>query len=496
MNKNLLVIIYFVFISFTYASSNKESFKLFKEDFSTGQDINYQAIYKHISYKFTDQDYLTKALHPLLPKRLKHPKKDFEHLEFLGDAVLGVIIRERILALFSEDERRIHCDLYVALTQNKTLSSVFINKLKGIQAYLPYPEDMPSKSCKYCNVLEALIGAIYKDSDSKGIANSRKFIMRVLDDHILKEKWQEMYAIKSTKTSTIASPKVRSIIESATKNLNSKNPKSILTEILTQLWQDSPCYKISLSQDNLNNPCFIAIVEGSQIGHIIKGLGSTISKAEEAAARNAINFLAQENILTPTEDQTASYTKIVNEYAQYKQLKITNSSQFSLLPFKVELRIGDQSTFEGVGVSKAEAKESAAKQACYQFLINESMSNRKNYRVILREWSQQEEGRKLEYLEKSVSKNIFLYKLDIVGAPIFEEQGDSKEEARENAHRKAFEYLLTPKSQPQNSQDRNISAPHMESTMYSISSLSLKEKILTQPSDRKPKKERDIKSIL
>ena len=69
----------------------KESFLLIREKFSDSADIDYDGLEDHIHYEFKDKALLRDALYPMVPKRLEADKLKFEHLEFLGDSVLGLI---------------------------------------------------------------------------------------------------------------------------------------------------------------------------------------------------------------------------------------------------------------------------------------------------------------------------------------------------------------------------------------------------------------------
>jgi len=94
------------------SSKPKESFLLVREKFSNSQDIDYDGLEDHIHYKFSNRELLRDALYPLVPKRLNAAKLKFEHLEFVGDSVLGLIIRERLVTLFPREERGILAELY------------------------------------------------------------------------------------------------------------------------------------------------------------------------------------------------------------------------------------------------------------------------------------------------------------------------------------------------------------------------------------------------
>src|SRR5689334_15810057 len=96
---------------------NKDSYELIEENFSKGDEIDVKGLYKHIHYEFQNETLLREALHPLLPPSLQNSELKYQHLEFIGDAVLGLIIRERIVDLFPNQKRRQLSKLYDLLTQ-------------------------------------------------------------------------------------------------------------------------------------------------------------------------------------------------------------------------------------------------------------------------------------------------------------------------------------------------------------------------------------------
>lgn len=447
-------------------NNNKEDYTLLEENFSKDDDINVKGLYKHIHYTFKNETLLREALHPLLPARLQLPELKYQHLEFVGDAVLGLVIRERILALFPEQKRELHHKLYSSLTQNKTLAEVYSDNLR-IEQYLPYPG---RPTCKYCDVVEAVIGAVYNDSHDNGLSNSRKFIMRILDDHVLEQKWQEIlefqksrpYESKDEIEKLLAKgspvlPRIEAIIEDlfATQILHADSPKSNLNMILTSIWNDRPEYSSpSLGINEHERPVFIVAVTGAQIGRIIKGFGYTADSAEQDAARKAINFLAQKKFFHQKilDLHSQSFTKFVNEYCLVKQGALTSKQTVLSQPcplFTFQVQRGKDIVSEGVGLTKKEAEEKAAQKAC-EYLIETGQVDRKfldpskQYRSMLREWRAQDKIPDVQFIPKEEKLVPAMYKFSVTVNGDVKGQGTgiSTEEARENAYRAVFEQLL------------------------------------------------------
>ena len=127
---------------------------------------------KSIKYKFRDISNLDEALtHSSYVNNYK--AQNYERLEFLGDRVLGLIIASK---LFTQDIKSTEGDLAKKLaylvcksTLKKIASEIELEK------YVKYSKKINSLESIKANALEALIGAIYLDSNlektSKVISN-------------------------------------------------------------------------------------------------------------------------------------------------------------------------------------------------------------------------------------------------------------------------------------------------------------------------------------
>jgi ribonuclease-3 len=144
---------------------------------------NFEQIQKTINYKFKNPQLLEKALtHKTYAFEAKTPLEYNERLEFLGDSILGFIIAEQLHnanKYFSEGEltrRRstLVNNSFLAEKANKLGIGDFLllgrgeSKLEGFK-----------NPTNLANALEALIGAVYLDSDLDTV---RSFILRNLYD--------------------------------------------------------------------------------------------------------------------------------------------------------------------------------------------------------------------------------------------------------------------------------------------------------------------------
>ena len=123
---------------------------------------------KEINYSFLNLSNLNEALtHSSFEKSSNN--KNYERLEFLGDRVLGLIIANE---LFLQNNNSSEGDLAKKLsflvcksTLNKIASEIEIEK------YLRYSKRIKSLDSIKANALEALIGAIFLDSNLEKTKN-------------------------------------------------------------------------------------------------------------------------------------------------------------------------------------------------------------------------------------------------------------------------------------------------------------------------------------
>lgn len=427
-------------------SKPKESFLLIREKFSHSADIDYDGLEDHIHYQFKDKALLRDALYPMIPKRLEADKLKFEHLEFLGDSVLGLIIRERLVILFPKANRGTLAELYSLLTKNQTLADVYFRNLE-IERYIPVPE---RESCKICNLVESLIGGIYLDDLVNGYINSKKFVMHILNDHVVEEKIREISLLKGIELAPAIFPALEETIRRVCtpERLESDSPKTLLNEVLLGLWTDRPTYEVSVKISEEGLPVFSAIVSGAQIGKVFQGEGGISQEAEEDAARNALNFLAKRELLQKRDKERANkpFRTRLKEYLDILgyNWELENVTPQSI--FKIQIKFRNEVIGEGTGASQEKAKKIAAHQAC-QLLRAVTISQKdgiqgtKNYRSLLKEFFELAGFSNYKFGDPELFQDTYSCQVEIEGDPITNGTGLSKVEAREDAAKKAFLFL-------------------------------------------------------
>jgi len=130
---------------------------------------------KKINYIFYNKGYLNQAFtHKSLNTE---PRKNYERLEFLGDAVIDIIVSRELMRDFPEGDEGLLTQRRAALVQKPYLAS--IGHLLDLMDYLMIEKSVNLEIEKIAekqqaNLFEALIGAIYLDG---GIKPCRKLIL-------------------------------------------------------------------------------------------------------------------------------------------------------------------------------------------------------------------------------------------------------------------------------------------------------------------------------
>lgn len=221
----------------------------------------YKELEKKIGIKFKNQDLLQQAfVHKSWMNEHKNERKDDnERLEFLGDAVLELVVTEFLYIHYPKKKEGELTNWRSALVKGRHLSEIAHELELGKYLLLSRGEEQSDgrqKSYILANTLEALIGAIYME---KGYKVTHKFI----DTCLLK--------------------RLEVILE---KGLH-VDPKSRFQEICQEKLGVTPVYKVvSEGGPDHAKEFIIAAYAGEE--NIAEGTGSSKQKAEENAAENAL----------------------------------------------------------------------------------------------------------------------------------------------------------------------------------------------------------------
>lgn len=147
----------------------------------------FEELQKKIKYKFKKPELLEKALtHKTYAFEAKTPIEYNERLEFLGDSILGFVVAKKLYKAnkyFSEGEltrRRstLVNNFFLAEKAKQLELGKYVQLGKGEQK-----QNGDKNPTNLANTLEALIGAVYLDSDIKTV---EKFITK----NIFNEKFE------------------------------------------------------------------------------------------------------------------------------------------------------------------------------------------------------------------------------------------------------------------------------------------------------------------
>lgn len=226
--------------------------------------MHLQKLQKTIGYTFKDLDLLNEAItHPSIAH--EHGTQNGRHnqrMEFLGDAVLQVVLTDRIYKLYTDYPEGKLTQVRAHLANRHTLFRRARAIDLGEHLLLGKGEESSGGRERLSNLAdayEALLGAIYLDG---GLRAVRKFIMAQFAD--------EFTNIKQ------AAPR--------------QNPKGRLQELLQSHSPNGPTYRVIRESGPDHSKFFETVVEweGRKIG---RGEGSSKKQAETNAAEVALAAL-------------------------------------------------------------------------------------------------------------------------------------------------------------------------------------------------------------
>lgn len=147
---------------------------------------NLDPLEERLGHTFKDKSFLIQAIthRSYLNEHADFPYAHNERLEFLGDAVLEVVVTEHLYKQYANPEGEL-TNWRAALVNAKTLAGI-ANQLKFEEFLLlskGEARDANSKARMYilANAIEAIIGAIYMDG---GISAAERFINAHILNHL------------------------------------------------------------------------------------------------------------------------------------------------------------------------------------------------------------------------------------------------------------------------------------------------------------------------
>ena len=211
-----------------------------------------------ISYKFNNDNLLDEALtHPSLTKE-NQAKHNYQRLEFLGDKVLSLVISTFLMDKYQDEDEGALSKRHAALVSGETLSKIALDiELQNFLQISKGEENLGGKTNKRNleNALEAIIGAIYLDSNYE---NAKIFILQF---------WK-FYLQQNIEPPIDVISKLQEIVQSASKEL--------------------PQYEFEKIGGSDHNPIFTAKLRINHLNLEFEAKGSSKKEAQKEVAKLAL----------------------------------------------------------------------------------------------------------------------------------------------------------------------------------------------------------------
>ena len=210
-------------------------------------------------YQFNSKELLAQALtHSSHSRNVNN-----ERLEFLGDSVLNLIISNFIYRRFEDASEGRLSRIRASLVKQDTLAGVAREIGLGDHIRLGGGELKSGgfrRASILSDVLEALIAAIYLDSD---YLQAEKVVLRLFDD----------------------------LLQAVDIDSSMKDAKTILQEYLQGRQKPLPHYQVVQTSGKSHDQVFTVSCEVGDLGLHGEGRGSSRKKAEQQAAHNILQML-------------------------------------------------------------------------------------------------------------------------------------------------------------------------------------------------------------
>lgn len=211
---------------------------------------------ERIGHKFRNSLLLAEALtHPSLGHETQRHHFDNQRLEFLGDAVLQLIMTEHLFAMFPREAEGRLTKLRSRLVSREALRGHAVKLDLGQFLMMGRGEEAcggRERTSTLADAFEALLGAIYLDTD---LATTRRFVLTLAAEDLAQIEIEPVDI----------------------------NPKGHLQELLQAISPRSPVYELLSESGREHEKTFVVRVvwEGMPLG---EGMGRSKKQAETAAA--------------------------------------------------------------------------------------------------------------------------------------------------------------------------------------------------------------------
>lgn len=223
-----------------------------------------------MGYQFVDRSLLELAL---THSSLRDPwTESNERLEFLGDSVLDIAVAEHLFCAFPDDAEGELTRLKSLVVSREALAKV--GRALDLKAYLRVGKGIKKRGAippsLVANAVEALIGAVYLDSDFEP---AREFVLGHLE----------------------------ALLNGLSRRRDEKNHKAVLQQRVQKQLGTTPGYRLIDTDGPDHKKQFIVqAYVGDQL--FPPGKGTTKKQAEQRAARAAMRALKQRDVEANRDD--------------------------------------------------------------------------------------------------------------------------------------------------------------------------------------------------
>ena len=209
-------------------------------------------------YSFKNQGLLETAL-----THRSVGKDNYERLEFLGDAILGFVITEILFQKYPDQDEGVLTRLRANLVKRESLAKLARTLDLGERIRLG-PGERKSGGWRrdsiLANTMEAIIGAVYLDSD---ISQCKKFIVSLY---------------------------LNTLDELDVNNIG-KDPKTVLQELLQSKKISLPVYTVIAEHGEAHKRIFTVSCEIAELDQRVQAEGKSKRIAEQSAASMALKLI-------------------------------------------------------------------------------------------------------------------------------------------------------------------------------------------------------------
>jgi ribonuclease-3 len=240
-----------------------------KKKSTSRNDIDFKAVEKVVGHKFRDRNFLFEAFkhRSYLIVNREPAYMSNERLEFLGDAVLDLVVTQFLFHKFPHESEGLLSKIKSVLVSRKVLAQIISDMQMGQYLLMNRGEEQTggrSRTSNLANLYESILGGLYLDG---GLDAADKFISRTLLS------------------------KYENII-SDQKHLNYK---SILLEYAQSKGMGTPQYNLNKESGPDHEKIFEIEVNLNGIGSA-QGTGKSKKIAEQNSARNLLKIVAPQLI--------------------------------------------------------------------------------------------------------------------------------------------------------------------------------------------------------